>query len=74
MARPWHASLRPDAPSTGDSETGEVRVPLELWTVDRSQGHCDLVLSRAEAKALQACLTLLTTRGVPPPLRAEAFG
>jgi hypothetical protein len=55
----WHASLRPDSESTGDSTTGEIRVPLEVWSVDQPQGSVDLVLSSREVEQLYARLSLL---------------
>jgi hypothetical protein len=74
MAAPWHVSLRPDTPPTSDTDTGEVRVPVELWTIDRSEGHGSLVLSRAEAEQLRARLSDLIARSMPMSLPAEAFG
>lgn len=74
MAAPWHASLRTDAQPTCDTDTGEVRVPVELWEIDRSQGHGDLVLSRAEAEALYATLTAIVARSLPSRFPAGAFG
>ncbi|MEW2083485.1 hypothetical protein [Streptomyces sp. NPDC005283] len=59
MAANWHASPRPNAAPSGDTTTGEIRVPLELWSVDRSQGTADLVLSRVEAEHLYAHLSYL---------------
>lgn len=59
MAAPWHASPRPNAAPAGDTNTGEIRVPLELWCVDRPQGPADLVLSRVEAERLHDHLTYL---------------
>ncbi|MFD9225363.1 hypothetical protein ACFWDI_36385 [Streptomyces sp. NPDC060064] len=61
-ATPWHASPRPNASPSGDTTTGEIRVPLELWSVDRSQGNADLVLSRVEAEHLHAHLSYLLRR------------
>jgi hypothetical protein len=59
MAANWHASPRPNASPTGDTNTGEIRVPLELWSLDRSLGNADLVLSRVEAEHLYAHLSYL---------------
>ncbi|WP_267245594.1 hypothetical protein [Streptomyces sp. PR69] len=59
MATPWHASRRPDMSPTGDADTGEIRVPLDLWCVDRPQGQADLVLTRIEAEHLYAHLSRL---------------
>lgn len=59
MAAPRHASPRPNASPTGDTTTGEIRVPLELFTVDQPQGDVDLVLSRVEAEHLYAHLSYL---------------
>ncbi|NUK22083.1 hypothetical protein [Streptomyces lunaelactis] len=64
-ATPWHASPRPNAATTGDVDTGEIRVPLELFSVDRSQGDVDLVLSRTEAEALSARLSYHLNRTRP---------
>lgn len=65
MATPWHASPRPDAPPTGDLDTGEIRIPLALFHVDKPQGDVDLVLSRAEAEQLHAKLSHLLNRTRP---------
>ncbi|MDH2392070.1 hypothetical protein QCN29_25465 [Streptomyces sp. HNM0663] len=59
MATTWHASPRPGAPPMGDADTGEIRVPLDLWCVDRPQGQADLVLSRVEAEHVYAHLSRL---------------
>lgn len=59
VANHWHASPRPNAAPTGDTDTGEIRVPLEIFSVDRSQGPVDLVLSRTEAEHLHAHLSYL---------------
>ncbi|MGW0774557.1 hypothetical protein ACWD01_13100 [Streptomyces sp. NPDC002835] len=40
-------------------DTGEIRVPLEIFSLDRSQGDVDLVLSRLEAEHLHAHLSRL---------------
>jgi hypothetical protein len=48
----WHASPRRDAMATSDADTGEVRVPLFLYALDRHQGDVVLVLSRKEADQL----------------------
>lgn len=61
----WHASPRSTAPTTGDVDTGEIRVPLELFSVDRSQGEIELVLSRSEAEALSAKLSYHLNRTRP---------
>ncbi|MEU7366653.1 hypothetical protein AB0B92_13825 [Streptomyces hygroscopicus] len=57
----WHASPRRGASVTSDSGTGEVRVPLSLFRLDRHQGDLELVLARPQAEALQSSLALLTT-------------
>ena len=64
-ATPWHASPRANAAPTGDVDTGEIRVPLELFHVDSSQGDVDLVLSRGEAEDMHAHLSRLLTRTDP---------
>lgn len=65
-----HASPQRATLPTGDHITGEVRVPLALYSVDQVQGHVPLVLSRREAEELLTRLADLlapTTRlvGVP---------
>jgi hypothetical protein len=55
----WHASPRSDSEPTGDRTTGEIRVPLEVWSVDQPQGPVDLVLSSREAEQLYARLSFL---------------
>jgi hypothetical protein len=62
LATPWHASTRPHTAPTGDPTTGEIRVPLDLYCVDRPQGPADLVLSRTEAEHLYAALSYQLTR------------
>ncbi|MFC5805570.1 hypothetical protein [Streptomyces formicae] len=57
MVTPSHASPRTGASPTGDIDTGEVRVPLELFALDSSLGHVDLVLSRPETERLHAALS-----------------
>ncbi|GHC90287.1 hypothetical protein GCM10010349_78520 [Streptomyces flavofungini] len=47
-----HASPRRDAPVDVDAGTGEVRVPLSLYSLDEHQGDIELVLSRGEGAAL----------------------
>ncbi|NEA45378.1 hypothetical protein [Streptomyces sp. SID10815] len=47
-----HASTRRWEPLTADATTGEVRVPLSLYSVDQQQGDVDLVLSRSDAQRL----------------------
>lgn len=59
MAAAWHASPRPNSAPTGDTTTGEIRVPLELFSVDQPQGDVDLVLSRVEAEHLHGHLSYL---------------
>ncbi|MFD3521644.1 hypothetical protein [Streptomyces sp. NPDC058653] len=54
-----HASPQRAVLPTGDHITGEVRVPLALYSVDRVQGHVPLVLSRREAEDLLARLAEL---------------
>jgi hypothetical protein len=73
MAVPSHASPHPDRPPVGDATTGEVRIPLELWAVDRPEGAADLVLSRTEAEVLHAQLAALLA-GQQSRYPAEAFG
>ncbi|MCH0539877.1 hypothetical protein I3F58_09935 [Streptomyces sp. MUM 203J] len=57
MATPSHASAATGAPTRYDPDTGEVRVPIDLWKVDTLVGSTDLVLSRAEAERLHADLS-----------------
>ncbi|TLQ46782.1 hypothetical protein [Streptomyces marianii] len=57
MLTPSHASPRLGAAPTGDDSTGEIRVPLQLFALDRPVGAVDLVLSRVEAEHLHAALT-----------------
>ncbi|AYG83152.1 hypothetical protein DWB77_05348 [Streptomyces hundungensis] len=56
-----HASPR-DAKPTCDDSTGEVRVPLGVWNVDRLDEDVDLVLSYGEAQRLHAALDVLLDR------------
>lgn len=53
MVRGWQASLTRNAEPCTDSETGEVRVPIELFDVDVHQGPSELVLTRREACVLR---------------------
>ncbi|MER6917020.1 hypothetical protein ABT354_35695 [Streptomyces sp. NPDC000594] len=57
-----HASLRRGADLSGDPVTGELRIPVSLWRVDRQDTHVDLVLSGPEADWLHGCLTLFLDR------------
>lgn len=57
MATPSHASPAAGAATRHDPNTGEVRVPIDLWKVDTLVGATDLVLSRAEAERLHADLS-----------------
>ncbi|HLL32953.1 MAG TPA: hypothetical protein VK545_03460 [Streptomyces sp.] len=63
MASPanWHASPRRDGAPYSDRSTGEVRVPLSLFHIDKHMADVDLVLSRVEGEglleALRAALT-----------------
>ncbi|MDX2643454.1 hypothetical protein PV341_07675 [Streptomyces sp. PA03-1a] len=58
MLRPatWHASPRRAADPVSDPGTGEIRVPLSLFSVDEHQGDVDLVLSRVEGEGLLSTL------------------
>jgi hypothetical protein len=47
-----HASTRRDESLSSEDVTGEVRVPLALYDMDRNCGHVDLVLSRADGTKL----------------------
>lgn len=51
-----HASPRRDEPVSVDTGTGEVRVPLALYTLDEHCGDIELVLSRVEGTKLFALL------------------
>ncbi|MBT2468507.1 hypothetical protein J7E97_11610 [Streptomyces sp. ISL-66] len=53
MVRGWHASLTRDTQPQTDTETGEVRVPIDLFDVDVHQGASELVLTRREARTLR---------------------
>lgn len=55
----WHASPCRTAHATGDSDTGEIRVPLSLFHVDQHQGNVELVLSRGQAEQLHAALSCM---------------
>ncbi|WP_432124080.1 hypothetical protein [Streptomyces sp. C10-9-1] len=62
-----HASPQPDAEATADPSTGEVRIPIELWSLDRPQGPTSLVLSAREAAEMHERLgELLTARQQAP--------
>lgn len=58
----WHASPRKGTEPTGDASTGEIRVPLDIYSLDRPQGPVDLVLSSREAEQLYARLSYLLSR------------
>ncbi|MFE9624310.1 hypothetical protein [Streptomyces sp. NPDC006527] len=56
-----------------DSSTGEIRVPLALYSLDVHQGDLDLVMSRSEAEALFAHLrAALVPVPAPTGVRPEA--
>lgn len=57
MATPSHASPSAGTAPRHDPDTGEVRVPLDLWKVDTLIGATDLVLSRRETEQLHAALS-----------------
>jgi hypothetical protein len=44
---------------SSDTATGEVRVPIDLYSLDQHQGPADLVLSAREAENLYGQLSLL---------------
>ncbi|MFJ6572251.1 hypothetical protein ACIQNU_33080 [Streptomyces sp. NPDC091292] len=58
----WHASTRRDEPPTVDHGTGEVRVPIALYSVDEYQGDSELVLSRTEGESLLGSLVAALRR------------
>ncbi|MFJ7416804.1 hypothetical protein ACIQWZ_39340 [Streptomyces sp. NPDC098077] len=58
-AMTWHASPQRAALPTGDPTTGEVRVPVALYDLDRLQAEVPLVLSRSEAELLRDSLDML---------------
>ncbi|MYX16836.1 hypothetical protein GTY67_26165 [Streptomyces sp. SID8374] len=62
----WHASPQRAALPTGDPTTGEVRVPVALYDLDRLQGEVQLVLSRSEAEALRDRLDVLLAGTLVP--------
>ncbi|WP_335936601.1 hypothetical protein [Streptomyces sp. PTD5-9] len=57
----WHASPQRAAMPHSDPSTGEVRVPVALYSLDELQAEVPLVLSRAEAEALRDALIMLLT-------------
>jgi hypothetical protein len=61
-----HASLRRGEPLEHDPHTGEVRVPLALYSYDDYQADTELVLSRREVEAL---FGRLMTAGFEVPLQ-----
>ncbi|MFD6798520.1 hypothetical protein [Streptomyces cyaneofuscatus] len=62
----WHASPQRAALPTGDPTTGEVRIPVALYDLDRLQGEVQLVLSRSEAEALRDRLDMLLAGTLVP--------
>lgn len=58
-AASWHASPERLALPTTDRVTGEVRIPISLFSVDRLQARIPLVLSRREDERLLGQLTEL---------------
>ncbi|MEU6615298.1 hypothetical protein [Streptomyces parvus] len=62
----WHASPQRAALPTGDPTTGEVRVPVALYDLDRLQAEVPLVLSRSEAEALRDRLDMLLAGTLVP--------
>jgi hypothetical protein len=54
-----HASPRPSTSAFSDTTTGEVRVPIDLYSLDQPQGPVDLVLSAREAEELHGQLSML---------------
>ncbi|MGW6287348.1 hypothetical protein [Streptomyces sp. NPDC055107] len=65
-AMTWHASPRRAALPTGDPTTGEVRVPVALYDLDRLQAEVPLVLSRSEAEFLRDSLDMLLAGTLVP--------
>lgn len=63
--RGWHASPRKGAPASRNKDTGEIRIPLSLFHLDRPQGDVDLVLSRVEGEHLYATLSRHLNGGCP---------
>ncbi|POG47086.1 hypothetical protein BV881_12145 [Streptomyces sp. ZL-24] len=62
----WHASPQRAALPTGDPTTGEVRIPVALYDLDRLQAEVPLVLSRTEAEALRDRLDVLLAGALVP--------
>jgi hypothetical protein len=60
----WHASPKRGAPVTREPDTGEMRVPISLFTLDAHEGDVQLVLSWVEAEHLHATLGRLLARGM----------
>ncbi|QLE73159.1 hypothetical protein FGW37_17600 [Streptomyces rectiverticillatus] len=58
-----HASLRKGATATRDGHTGEIRVPLALFFLDRQQGPLELVLSSVEAAEFHVLIGKLLAGG-----------
>lgn len=73
MSSASHTSIRRGEPVTGDSATGEVRVPADTYAMDVRQGRADLVMSRSEAERLLSHLLHLLG-GPPLPLRVVPRG
>ncbi|MFE0270797.1 hypothetical protein ACFWZY_01455 [Streptomyces sp. NPDC058992] len=72
MQTPSHASLCPGTPVTCDRDTGEVRVPLQLFALDRPVGTIELVLPRLEAEQLHAGMTFQMARADSPAMLRRA--
>ncbi|SCK37149.1 hypothetical protein H181DRAFT_03138 [Streptomyces sp. WMMB 714] len=61
----WHASPQDGAAVTRDKVTGEIRIPLSLFSIDTHQGDVPLVLSRVEGELLHAALSRLLNPSYP---------
>lgn len=66
-----HASLARGEVPTCDARTGEIRIPLALYSLDELQGQPDLVLSRGEAESLFAHLRAALVPVTEPPMQPE---
>ncbi|KUN32568.1 hypothetical protein AQJ11_03315 [Streptomyces corchorusii] len=66
---PWHASPRRDAAPYSDAQTGEVRIPLTLFSVDERIRDVDLVLSRTEGETFFEQLRPALTASIESAVR-----
>lgn len=72
MDSPSHASPAAGTALSNDPDTGEVRLPVDLWDIDTLIGTTTLVLSQAEARQLLERLARVMDRTLPVAQRGHA--